>query len=236
MPSNLVRCSDDEEYSLLDSLLKKSRSLPENVCVYQNQVGGHGALGNKHGVLYSKELGIVYKPIQHFPKGFHEVDLYERVFNSSRGDEKLSVLRQFMPRYDGLCCDASGKNSYICMEDILADLKRPAICDIKVGRITYTPDATPEKISVEKSKYKWQEEIGFSVTGIKVYDSATGEDVYVDKTHCRTLDPSNIYEHGIRLFLCKDIARARRLASSFVKSLSELCRWFEIQLWMTMTH
>lgn len=37
-----------------------------------------------------------------------------------------------------------------------------------MGRRTYAPDSSPSKIMIECAKYKWREEIGFLVTGLKV--------------------------------------------------------------------
>ncbi|VEL21722.1 unnamed protein product [Protopolystoma xenopodis] len=54
------------------------------------------------------------------------------------------------------------------MQDILAELQLPNACDLKIGPITYTPDASISKINTEKSKYLWREEVGFLLTGMKV--------------------------------------------------------------------
>ncbi|VDP47961.1 unnamed protein product, partial [Schistosoma mattheei] len=45
----------------------------------------------------------------------------------------------------------------------------------------------------------------------------------------RSLNPSTIYDNGIRLFLGPDVNRAKRLANQFVKKLTQLAKWFENQ-------
>ena len=42
--------------------------------------------------------------------------------------------------------------------------------DLKVGRVTYDPLATAAKRHRESSKYPWQSELGFRITGMKIYD------------------------------------------------------------------
>ncbi|CAL8075606.1 unnamed protein product [Calicophoron daubneyi] len=214
---------DDEDCPTFDSLLEVSLPLPENLSYYPNQVGGH------ERILYSSELGTVYKRLEPFPKGPREVRFYERVFNLHCRDKKLLELRKFLPVYTGLCHDQSSHNLYVSMEDLLSGLEKPAVCDIKIGRTTHTPDATPAKLSAERAKYAWHKEIGFSVTAMKTYDSSTGEEIHRGKNQCRSLEPSEIYEKGICLFLGEDLDRSRCLARNFAKKLSRLCHWFETQ-------
>lgn len=57
---------------------------------------------------------------------------------------------------------------YLGLKDLLANFKHPSLCDLKMGRRTYAPDSSPSKIMIECAKYKWREEIGFLVTGLKV--------------------------------------------------------------------
>lgn len=52
------------------------------------------------------------------------------------------------------------------MEDVLAPLQgRANICDIKLGRRTYGPDASADKIEQERSSYRYQEQLGFRFVG-----------------------------------------------------------------------
>lgn len=53
-------------------------------------------------VLQSQTKHVVYKALQRFPKGVHEVELYERVFDPNCDDSVLLELRNFIPHYQGL--------------------------------------------------------------------------------------------------------------------------------------
>ncbi|VDO65546.1 unnamed protein product [Schistosoma curassoni] len=90
-----------------------------------------------------------------------------------------------------------------------------------MGRRTYAPDSSPSKIMIECAKYKWREEIGFLVTGLKVFYPDLNEYTTFDIFFGRSLNPSTIYDN--------DINRAKRLANQFVKKLTQLAKWFENQ-------
>ncbi|CAH8641825.1 unnamed protein product [Dicrocoelium dendriticum] len=125
-----------------------------------------------------------------------------------------------------------GKESgetYLCLKDVLVGIRRPTVCDIKIGQRTYAPDAPAEKIAVERSKYKWQTDLGFCITGMKVYHPASCTPIYLDRYYGRSLSPDTVYEHGVRLFLGSDLTRSRRLARAFVSRLNQLAEWFERQ-------
>ncbi|VDM02666.1 unnamed protein product [Schistocephalus solidus] len=115
------------------------------------------------------------------------------------------------------------------MEDILKDMEHPSACDIKVGRISYLPGDSEEKISTEKAKYVWREKLGFFITGMNVYDPESKSNAFYDISYGRSLEPSNIFEKGICVFLGRDPRRRSLLAHAFLPHLSQLAAWFESQ-------
>jgi len=46
--------------------------------------------------------------------------------------------------------------------------KNPCILDVKIGRITYDPGATQEKITQELAKFPPLQKVRFQLTGMKV--------------------------------------------------------------------
>ena len=54
------------------------------------------------------------------------------------------------------------------MDDLAHGIKYPAIADLKMGKITYDPEATPEKIAGQKLKYPPVERLGFQLIGMRV--------------------------------------------------------------------
>ena len=58
--------------------------------------------------------------------------------------------------------------TYLHLEDLAKGFKGPCVADIKIGRITYDPDATPKKRATEEAKYPPQKVLGFQFRGMRV--------------------------------------------------------------------
>lgn len=54
------------------------------------------------------------------------------------------------------------------MDDLAYGIKYPAIIDFKIGKQTYDPEASIEKIKRQKLKYPPVEKIGFQLLGMRV--------------------------------------------------------------------
>ena len=54
------------------------------------------------------------------------------------------------------------------MDDLAFGITHPAIIDFKIGKQTYDPEATDEKIKRQKLKYPPVEKIGFQLLGMRV--------------------------------------------------------------------
>lgn len=57
---------------------------------------------------------------------------------------------------------------YIKMDDMAYGMKYPAVIDFKMGRVTYDPEATIEKITRQRLKYPPVEQIGYQLIGMRV--------------------------------------------------------------------
>lgn len=57
----------------------------------------------------------------------------------------------------------------IVMEDLAHTYISPCIMDIKMGKVTYDPNATEAKKHSEAIKYPEQEKLGFRLLGYRVY-------------------------------------------------------------------
>ncbi|BHF83350.1 inositol phosphate biosynthetic process [Sparganum proliferum] len=203
--------------------------LPANLSSYTRQIGGFNPDRKlKFKFLYGQEDSMLYKIVNLRPKGFNEVRLYEEVFSSDCPPSVLG-LKKFLPAYRGLFYNPITSRFFIGMEDILKDMEHPSACDIKIGRTSYLPGDSEEKISTEKTKYLWREKIGFFITGMNVYDSETGFNAFYDISYGRCLEPSNVFEKGVCVFLGRDPRRRTLLAHAFLPHLSQLAAWFESQ-------
>ena len=58
--------------------------------------------------------------------------------------------------------------TYLQLEDVTCPFRHPCIMDIKMGQITYAPDAEPDKVAKELAKYPPAKDIGFQLVGTRV--------------------------------------------------------------------
>ena len=73
------------------------------------------------------------------------------------------------------------------MKDIAYGIGRPCILDIKIGRKTHDPYASPEKIHRQKLKYPLSESIGFQISGMRIFDTNSKKFIHYDKNFVQTL-------------------------------------------------
>jgi hypothetical protein len=81
----------------------------------------------------------------------------------------------------------------LVLEDLTMNYCRPCLIDIKMGRQTFEPTANYEKIARELKKYPYQEEIGFRITGMKVWDQEKQCYSQYDKYFGRSLLPEMVF-------------------------------------------
>lgn len=119
--------------------------------------------------------GYVLKPVPHPIYGPREINFYKTLETTC--DPLLKDLKQYIPQYLGTTTielDNKGKTKLeiicdydltctqvlntvcwpdvrcICMEDITKDFKLPCVMDVKIGVQTWEPDASEEKIKMER--------------------------------------------------------------------------------------
>lgn len=97
-----------------------------------------------------RQNGIVLKPIVKKEIGEREVWLYQKLHDTM--DKTLIELRNFVPLFYGTKkVTVDGKEfDCIVLEDLTANLKEPCVMDIKIGKRTWGPNASYEKISNEE--------------------------------------------------------------------------------------
>jgi len=212
---------------------KISPPLPPNTRPLSHQVAGHRHGADKDasvpGFLETDD-DCILKPLQAPPRGTRELNFYERVFNPSVTDPITLQLRPLLPDYLGpFTSPAVPDLTYIRMRDVARQFKNPCIADIKMGRITYDPDATPEKILKETTKYPPLTNIGFQIRGIRVYYPSTGRDVLYDKDYLRSLDEETVLTKGLAVFYNKEHGLRRDAITSILERLEQIRQWFSEQ-------
>jgi inositol-polyphosphate multikinase len=160
--------------------------LPPDTQPLEHQVAGHfyGRSKTKFGLLQRCSTGDVLKPLLNSPRGPREHDFYRQMFSDNVANE-LRALRAFLPallgtdEYDGM--------TYLILENIMRPYRFPCAIDIKLGRITYDHEATPEKIRRQIDKFQPATEIGFQLLGWKIYRPCDRTYTYHDKRCARSL-------------------------------------------------
>ncbi|CAG9565057.1 unnamed protein product [Danaus chrysippus] len=138
---------------------------------FTRQVAGHGGdvAGGKYTGLLQCGDGTILKPILKESQK-REVEFYERIMSSNRPD--LVQLRKFIPKYYGVRKFTYNgfEQDYIMLEDLTDGMLEPCVMDLKIGRITYDPYASADKIKREESKYtRCKQQYGFCIPGYQVY-------------------------------------------------------------------
>ncbi|KAG7402006.1 hypothetical protein PHYBOEH_008527 [Phytophthora boehmeriae] len=119
---------------------------------------------------------------------------------------------------------------YLVLEDLTWQRQWPCIMDVKMGTRSYEDDATAEKIVYEKSKFPLQEEIGFRIQGIKVYDPKKGQYVEFDKHFGRSIKSADALAPAFRNYFPTDNAsKAIALLQAFLRRLEQFQAWFDEQ-------
>jgi len=153
------------------------------------QIAGHGSCGDGHRGLLVHKSGLVLKPVQPAPKGPREVSFYQGLVNPLNDvDMKLKCL---IPMFYGVETLPSGDQEYIMLENLTVGCIKPCVLDVKIGAITYGPDASEEKILKETSKYIGTKgPLGFSLLGMIIHNENGSRKL--DKSYGKNLAADNV--------------------------------------------
>ncbi|VDM32580.1 unnamed protein product [Hydatigera taeniaeformis] len=198
-------------------------NLPDHLLVYEYQAGGHGSLAKwaDYKMLRHPQESIVYKRLPPDKRGVLEANFYFKVFKVDAPPE-IAKLRSIVPAFHGLFRD-SNAGLYIGLEDVLAGLTNPSVCDLKMGRVACPPDASEAKIRAENAKYAHRDTVGFLFTGMKVYDQKSRRYLTVPRHYGRSLDSESVYFNALLPFLQGNL----RLAQAFLPRLESVRSIFE---------
>ncbi|KAI4457010.1 inositol polyphosphate kinase [Holotrichia oblita] len=197
--------------------------LPPNMELFNNQVAGHMQDGVNLGMIKSKSR--VYKPITKEACGRREIGFYEDLKNSR--DPILQELKQYVPKYYGtevLTVDGKQVN-YIVLDDVTRDFKEPCVMDIKIGRRTYDPLASYEKIIKEDQKYhETKRDLGFCIPGFQVFRIANGRISKYGKDYGKNLNKETVID-AFKIFLNANSGLNRTLIMQLLTSLWRIQNW-----------
>ncbi|XP_022654228.1 uncharacterized protein LOC111247506 [Varroa destructor] len=219
--------------------------LPRSTMPLNEQIAGHrhGHGKTKLGMLRHQD-GSILKPLM--PNDVranreHEFYLFlelhrkmcqEDNINSARCDDPvLHKLGDLTPRYLGVfetdftvAITGGDHNSvcYIKLEDLCKGFQQPCIADIKIGRVTYDPEASVEKIEQSMNKYPAQWDIGYRILGMRVFEQGICH-VY-DADYGLQQTPKSVPE-AIKTFTSANPA----CVPLIIDELQRIMDWFLIQ-------
>ncbi|XP_061192029.1 inositol polyphosphate multikinase-like isoform X1 [Saccostrea echinata] len=212
------------------SSLKRTPTLPPGTKPLDNQVAGHQNTDGKIGCLLHED-GTVLKPVQYPPKGQREVEFYQEVFADQMSDDKVLLqLRDLVPKFHGMVHSPKESDArFMKLENLLLDMKHPCVLDIKMGRKTYDPLASQEKIAMEIAKFPPAKNIGYQISGMQTYSPSTGKAQKFDKYFCKNLNEESIVFQGFGKFFSLDGVLQKEVIKAVIVGLKEILEWFNKQ-------
>ncbi|XP_053548206.1 inositol polyphosphate multikinase [Bombina bombina] len=200
-----------------------------NGCVpLSHQVAGHMYGKDKVGILQHPD-GTVLKQLQPPPRGPRELDFYNMVFANDCTDRNLLDLQKYLPKYFGTWSPTGSANDlYLKLEDVTRKFNKPCIMDVKIGRKSYDPYASSEKIQQQVSKYPLMEEIGFLVLGMRVLDVHADTYETHNQHYGRNLTKETI-KNGISRFFHNGTYLRKDAVAGCIAKVQSILQWFENQ-------
>lgn len=203
--------------------------LPKGICVLETQVAGHLFTNNTAalGMLKDETIGCVLKPFGKPECGARELSFYESLQNTN--DPQLKKLQNFIPKfYKKIRLEVNGKDhTFFQLEDLTHGMQQPCIMDIKVGKRTWDPLASPHKCKVEEEKYaRCKQVLGICLPGFQVY-TENGYKKF-DRDYGKKLDAEGLGD-ALRLFLNAQEMVCESLIEELLRQLYDIRAWFREQ-------
>lgn len=184
------------------------------------------------GILKAED-GSVLKAMTKPLCGVREIEFYENMMSNST-DPSTKALRKLVPEYRGtIKMPFRGKAiDFIKLADITHDMCEPCVMDIKIGKRTWDPLATPEKITAEEQKYKaCKQHLGFCIPGFQVHDIKTGDIRRFGKEYGKKLDQHSVRDGKIdvEIIFYRMIVENVALSIFSVENFPQ-CRYSAVQI------
>lgn len=157
-----IQSGDTDELSL---------DVPPGTALLHEQVAGHkfGRCKFRYGLLRHLESGDILKPV--VDKRSQREQCFYATINASKSERDLE-LKKLLPKYKGLFYDPLSTVYYLRLENISERYEHSSVMDVKIGAITYDPEASPEKIEAEINKYKHAQSMEYRILGMRVCEAS----------------------------------------------------------------
>ncbi|XP_023297936.2 inositol polyphosphate multikinase [Lucilia cuprina] len=203
--------------------------LPKGFTLLENQVAGHTFSPDTQalGMLKDASVGCVLKPMGKPQCGERELSFYESITNAS--DPVLVKARDLVPKfYNKLKLQVNCKeHTFLKLEDLSHGMLKPCIMDIKIGKRTWDPLASPQKRQVEEQKYLHSKQVlGLCLPGFQVYKNGVLKKY--GKDYGKQLDTTGLRD-TIRNFLNAEHKVCQPLVQEVLRQLYLIHEWFKQQ-------
>lgn len=209
--------------------------LPNGVEKLETQVAGHmftpGA--KTLGMLRDLSQGYVLKPLGKPQCGERELKFYQEL-NNNANMNALSKIRPYIPKFYGIVQhEVNGtEHTFLKLEDLTYQMRKPCIMDIKVGKNTWDPFATTEKRLLEEQKYKCcKESLGLCLPGFQMYSkNSDGQEVVLryGREYGKQLNREGFYK-TLELFLHFGNPVYHSMRQELLRQLYVIHNWFKNQ-------
>ncbi|XP_003701339.1 inositol phosphate kinase 2 isoform X1 [Megachile rotundata] len=195
-------CHVDKLANIEVAEIPSDRGLPAGISPLESRVSGHTFDDERQtiGMLRGSD-GRVFKPVVKPLLGKREITFYENLQVSQ--DPVMLQLKNYVPKYYGTTdLQVFGRQiTFLMLKDITDGMAEPCVMDIKIGRRTWDPLATPEKRATEELKYaESKRTYGFCITGFQTYCASSGQLRKFGKHYGKTLDAKGVVE-ALKIFL-----------------------------------
>ena len=164
------------------------------------------------------------KKLQPPPKGSCEENFYKTITT----DPSLKILKALCPKFHSVTYNEQNE-AFLKLEDLTKPFRNPCIIDIKIGQVTWDPNASKEKRIKEESKYLPLKNLGFQLLGCRVGHPSgiSSKTIKLDKTWGRSLNEENI-SNGLELFLSSagSSQRLELIKGQILTKLYAIRNWF----------
>ena len=117
--------------------------------------------------------------LKNYTNKVRSITVFYKITKAATPEAK--ILRSLCPRFYGVVESSepnAAHSAFIRLEDLTRPFRDPCICDIKMGRVTYDPDATEEKKRKESVKYPPLVNTGFQLLGCRVSKNLLSRIIY----------------------------------------------------------
>ncbi|XP_017882576.1 inositol polyphosphate multikinase [Ceratina calcarata] len=225
-------CHLDKRSSTELTEIPSDHGLPVGISPMESRVAGHRLDTEGHTIgMLRRSDGRVFKPVVKPLLGKREISFYENLQISR--DPVMVQLKNYVPRYYGTTeLQIFGRRvTFLTLKDITDGMAEPCVMDIKIGRRTWDPLATPEKRATEELKYaESKRTYGFCITGFQVYCVSSGQLKQFGKHYGKTLDANGVVE-ALKIFLNITPERppCRQLVVKLLSILWRILLFFRVQ-------